>query len=243
VNALRPFRLDMAPGEFVVGDELPGARPGYLFLHGLGSVRAGEKSTSLLAHARARGRAFLRIDLRGHGESSSRIGKVAVSELVADVVQVLERTHPAIVVGSSLGGLVGAYAAAARPDLVSALALLAPALGLMSNLAARLDPQGRLWTSEGNGYRVEERVLADAQALDERGLPARLHVPTLVVHGTDDDVIPPVVSERFFAGVAAVRKQLWIVPGGDHRLNTVAAAIWQRVDALLPAAPLHQPPG
>ena len=235
MSAPRPFRLDLGAGEFLVGDEVPGERPGYLFLHGLGSIRAGEKSTSLMAHAEAAGRAFLRIDLRGHGESSNRIGKVAVSELIADVVRVLEGRGPTIVVGSSLGGLVGAHAAAARPDLVHALALLAPALGLMSNLAARLDAQGRLWTREGQGFTVEPRVLADAKSLDEAGLPRRIRVPTLVVHGTADDVIPTIVSERFFAALAAPSKELWLVPDGDHRLNTVAREIWRRLDALVSA--------
>lgn len=234
-NALRPIRFDLGAGEHLQADELPGNAPPYVFLHGLGSVRAGEKSTSLLAHATAHGRAFVRFDQRGHGESSSRIGVVAVSDLIADAVRVLEHTGPAVVVGSSLGGLVAAYAAAARPDLVRGLALLAPALGMMGNLAERLDPQGRLWTREGNGYRVEPRVLADAKALDERGLPARLHVPTLVVHGSDDDVIPHRLSERFFAAIPAPQKQLWVVPGGDHRLNLFADAIWRRLDALLAA--------
>ncbi len=233
MNALRPFRLDLGGGEFVIGDELAGNGPAYVFLHGLGSARCGEKSTSLLAHATANGRPFLRFDLRGHGESSSRIGKVAVSELITDVVRVLERAGPAVVVGSSLGGLVGAYATAARPDLVRGLALLAPALGLMSNLAERLDAQGRLWTSEGQGFAVEARVLADAKALDERALPGRLRVPTFVVHGTADDVIPHRVSERFFAAITHPDKQLWLVPDGDHRLNTVATTIWQRLDAML----------
>jgi pimeloyl-ACP methyl ester carboxylesterase len=236
VTALRPFRFDLGGGEFLRGDELPGEAPGYLFLPGLGSVRAGEKSASLLAHAAATGRAFLRIDLRGHGESSGRLGQVAVGELIADVVRVLDARGPTIVVGSSLGGLVGAHAAAARPALVTALALLAPALGLLANLAVRLDPQGRLWTREGQGFRVEPRVLDDAKALDERSLPTRLHVPTLVVHGTADDVIPAAASEHFFARIPAHHKRLWIVPDGDHRLNLVAAEIWTRLDALVAAA-------
>ena len=229
---LQPFRLELGDGEFVVGDELPGSRPAYLFLHGLASVRAGEKSASLFAHAQATRRAAVRYDQRGHGESTGRLGRTLVSDLVHDVVRVLERTGPAIVVGASLGGLLGAHAAAARPDLVRALALLAPALGLMGNLAQRLDPMGRMWTAEGQGFLVEPRVLADAKALDERGLPARLQVPTLIVHGTGDDVIPHRASERFFDAIAHADKELWLVPGGDHRLNTVAAQIWPRIDRL-----------
>ncbi|MFY9342659.1 MAG: alpha/beta fold hydrolase [Planctomycetota bacterium] len=235
MTTLRRFRLDLPDGGFVVGDEQPGTPPPYVFLHGLGSVRGGEKSTSLLAWASARGRGFLRFDQRGHGESSGRIGVTKVSDLIADAVRVLERTGPAVVVGSSLGGIVAAHATARRPDLVRGLALLAPALGLMANLAARLDPAGRLCTAQGQAFPVAADVLADATALDENGLPARLPVPVLMVHGTADDVIPVRASERFFAAIAHPRKELWLVPGGDHRLNTVAGEIWPRLDRLLAA--------
>jgi pimeloyl-ACP methyl ester carboxylesterase len=232
VSQLRPFRLELGDGEHVTGDELPGTTPAYLYLHGLGSVRAGEKSGSLLAHARANGRAFVRIDLRGHGESSGRIGHVTIGELAADVGHVLERLGTAVVVGSSLGALVGALATAARPRHVMALALLAPALGLVATLAQRLDPLGRMWTSEGMGFRVDPRVLADASTIDEAALPARIAVPTLVVHGSDDEVIPARAAERFFAALAAPHKELWIVPGGDHRLAAAAPLVWPRLDAL-----------
>ena len=236
MSALRPFRLELGGGEFVVGDELPGTGPHYLYLHGLGSVRAGEKSGSLLEHARRHGRAFLRIDLRGHGASSGRIGHVAISELAGDVATLLAHLGSAVVVGSSLGGLVGAFATATAPRHVQALALIAPALGLAADLALRLDAAGRMWTSEGTGFRVEPRVLADAKALDEAGLPARLTTPTLVVHGTDDAVIPAAASERFVRELAARHKALWLVPGGDHRLATAVEGMWPRLDALHAAA-------
>lgn len=230
---LQRFELDLGAGERVLGDVMPGTSPGYLFLHGMGSVRVGEKSTSLLAHAASVGRAFTRIDFRGHGESSGKIGRVTIGELIDDVGRVLHVIGPSLVVGSSLGGLVGAFAAAAAPRLVRGLALLAPALGFMAQLPQRLDPQGRMWTREGHGFRIEQRVLDDALQLDERGLPARLCSPTLVVHGTADDVVPHRASERFFDAVPHAQKELWIVPGGDHRLNTVAAEIWRRFDALV----------
>jgi pimeloyl-ACP methyl ester carboxylesterase len=234
---LRAFRLDVGVGEFVCGDELSGDRPAYVYLHGLGSVRAGEKSASLMAHAARQGRGCLRFDMRGHGESSGKLGRTLVSDLIADAIAVLQQTGPAIVIGSSLGGLVAAFAAAARPELTRCLVLLAPAFGLLPNLSQRLDPMGRMWTREGQGFRVEPPVLADAAALDERALPKRLTMPTLVVHGTADDVVPYRQSERFHAALAAHTKDLWLVPDGDHRLNAVAAAIWPRADRLLTAGP------
>jgi pimeloyl-ACP methyl ester carboxylesterase len=227
-----PFRLELGGGQWLVGDELRGELPCHVFLHGLGSARAGEKSASLAIHAAGRGRACLRFDMRGHGESSGELGRVAVSELIADAVRVLEYTGPATVVGSSLGGLIGAWVAATRPDLVQHLALLAPALGLLPNLTDHHDAHGMMATDDGQCFRIDAHVLDDAQRLDEAALPARLTVPTLLVHGTADDVIPWQVSERFFAAMPSRRKQLWLVPGGDHRLNAVAALIWQRLDEL-----------
>jgi len=237
-----PFELKPARGGAgtVYGDALAGAEPGYLYLHGLGSVRTGEKSNSLLAHARAKGRSFLRIDQRGHGESAGQvgditIGDITIGELVDDVQRLLEHTGPRLVIGSSLGGLVAAFAAAARPELVRGLCLLAPALGFLAELEHHLDADGRLWTSNGAAFQVTPRVLDDARRLDERSLPARLTMPTLVVHGTADEVVATRGSERFFAAIPHASKDLWLVPGGDHRLNTVAAEVWPRLDLLVDA--------
>lgn len=230
---LEHFELRPAPGVRIVGDRLPGTAPHYLFLHGLGSVRAGEKSASLLAHAHARGRGCLRFDFRGHGESTGRIGHATVGELIADTHAILTGNVPAILVGSSLGGLVAAFVAAARPADVVGLVLIAPALGFLPRMERRLDAAGRLRTSTGYAFPVDPRVLADARQLDEAALPTQLPMPVLVAHGTADETVPPVLSERFFAAIPHARKDLWLVPGGDHRLNRPIAAIWQRMDALL----------
>lgn len=231
------LRLDFGAGEHLALDLLPGSAPGYLFLHGLGSVRNGEKSTSLFAHAARTGRAAARFDFRGHGESSGQLGQVTIRELIDDTLLVLERTGPCVVVGSSLGGLVGAFASAARPELVRGLALLAPALGFLTRIDQRVDADGRMWTSEGRSFVLSERVVRDARTLDERALPARLTMPTLVVHGTADEVVPPAASEHFHAALASSRKDLWIVPDGNHRLNAQKEQLWPRLDQLVACWP------
>ena len=233
----REFRLELGGGEFLVGDELPGRSPPYVYLHGLGSVRQGQKSDSLFAHARRRGRTALRVDQRGHGASSGRLGELPVSSLIADAIGLLEHTGPAVVIGSSLGGMIAAHVAARRSELVLGLCLLAPAFGLMANLERRLDAAGRLWTNNGLGFVVAPHVLVDARALAglEELLPARVHVPTLIVHGTADDVVPAASSERFASNLRTARHAMWLVPGGDHRLSDQADAIWPRLDDLLAA--------
>jgi pimeloyl-ACP methyl ester carboxylesterase len=226
----QPFRIELTDNHYIVGDSHNGSGPAYVFLHGLGSARVGEKSESLREHALTQNRGFLRFDMRGHGESSGQLGEIAVTALVADTIRVLEDLGSSVLIGSSLGGLVATHVAAARPDLVDRLALLAPAFGLMPTLRQRLDKDGYMKIGENIHFHVKADVLADAEQLDERTLPARLKVPTLLVHGTSDDVIPQVVSELFFAQMSHKQKQLWIVPDGDHRLNMVAEQIWQRID-------------
>ncbi|MFO1076939.1 MAG: alpha/beta fold hydrolase [Planctomycetota bacterium] len=230
---LQPFRLAVAGGHRLAGERGDGERPGYLFLHGLGATRGGEKSDPLLAHARSRGRAFARYDFRGHGDSTGVIGQVAIRDLIDDAIAVLEQVGPAAVVGSSFGGLIGAFAASRRPDLVAALALVAPAFGFLSNLERALDAEGRLWTVDGRCFPVAAAVLEDARTHDERALPGRLAMPVFVVHGDRDEVVPSRHSERFCAAVPHARKELWVVPGGDHRLDATTEQIWPRMDRVL----------
>jgi pimeloyl-ACP methyl ester carboxylesterase len=224
--------LEPAPGERITLDLLPGARPTYLFLHGLGSVRTGEKSNAVFRHAQARGRGAARFDFRGHGESTGQIGVATVTELIHDAAFVLDLIGPAVVVGSSLGGLVGAHLAAARPAAVRALALLSPAFGFLPRMRRRLDAEGRLQTSEGKAFAVHERALADAERHDEGSLPTRLQLPVFLAHGADDELVPSAVSEQFAAAIPHADKDLWIVPGGDHRLSRDIAAILERMESL-----------
>src|SRR5204862_7866294 len=98
--------------------------------------------------------------------SSGVVGVATVSELIADAGRVLDRTGPAILVGSSLRGLVGAFLAAARPADVAGVVLPAPAFGYLQRMRQRLDQHGRLRAGEVGPFTVHPRVLADAATLD-----------------------------------------------------------------------------
>jgi pimeloyl-ACP methyl ester carboxylesterase len=119
----------------------------------------------------------------------------------------------AIVWGSSLGGQTAARAAERDPR-ICALVLLAPAFGLARRWRARLGDEGvARWRSQGStpvddyvekrqrpldfGF-LEDITLTDAQPPDVR-------VPTLVIHGVRDEVVPVEVSREFARGKKHVR--------------------------------------
>jgi pimeloyl-ACP methyl ester carboxylesterase len=95
-----------------------------LFLHGSGQTR--QSWGRALEEAVKRGYRAVSLDFRGHGDSDwSPDGKYSMDRFVADVRQAIEHLGAApIVVGASLGGLVGMLIAATPPPPLRALVLV-----------------------------------------------------------------------------------------------------------------------
>lgn len=226
--------LRPTPDSHLIVDHLRGPTPTYVYLHGFTSDRTGQKSDALLTHARQRRRGFARFDFRGHGQSSGDVGVVTVSELIEDAAAVLHHVGPAILVGSSLGGMVASWTAAFNPDLVKGLVLLSPAFGYLSRMANHpVHEEMVLVTSTQKEVRLHNRVLDDAARFDEANLPQRLTMPVLLVHGERDSTVPPAVSRRCFERIPHERKTLWIIPGEDHQLDTPIVEVFEKMDDLL----------
>lgn len=97
-----------------------------VLLHGYG---ADGTSWSQNVPALASGHRVHVLDLPGHGASFKSLGSeplVALIDAVGEVIAALGEGR-VILIGHSLGGLVAARLAAARPDLVRGLVLIAPA--------------------------------------------------------------------------------------------------------------------
>lgn len=232
---LETVELNPAPGASIAVEIMAGNAPAYVYMHGMSSVRTGEKSDALLERARRRGRSFARFDFRGHGESSGNVTDITLTELVADTTAVLQRVGPSLLVGSSLGALVAAWTAARSADLVLGLTMLAPALGFLPKIA-RSRQQGRpleLRNSEGDEMVFSQRAIEDAVSYDEEALPGQLWMPILIVHGELDDSVPFHLSQRFFDALPHEKKDLWLVTEGGHRLNQPINEIYDRMEALM----------
>ena len=104
------------------------ARPPVVFIHGLSSARSTWAGIAPRVGGRHR---VVTVDQRGHGESSHAAADTyTLDHYGPDAVAFLEQVvgRPAVLVGHSLGGVVAAYVAGRRPDLVSGVFLEDPPL-------------------------------------------------------------------------------------------------------------------
>lgn len=220
-------------GELAVDVRRPAGAPrgAAMFVHGFGSRRDGEKATRLGEAAAADGRLFVAPDLRGHGDSGGSFEELTIGRSVEDVVAVAEGTGFAsagrrLLIGSSFGGLVAAWACAEQPDLCDTLVLIAPAFGFVERHVAMMPERvvsawraGELLTiqNEWLDVRLSNRILFEAETRPLADLAARLQTPTKIIHGRRDEQVPFAASLDFAALRPAT--DVYLVGEGDHRLT------------------------
>ncbi|MCA6238303.1 MAG: alpha/beta hydrolase, partial [Phenylobacterium sp.] len=97
-----------------------GRGPTVVWLGGFRSDMTGTKAQALADQALASGRAFLRFDYSGHGESGGEFTDGTIGAWRADALAMIDTltTGDLILVGSSMGGWLACLCALARPDRV-----------------------------------------------------------------------------------------------------------------------------
>lgn len=107
----------------------PGAGPTILFLPGYASDMSGSKALAIEAWAQATGRAFLRFDYAGCGESEGAFEDQTLAGWRDDALMMVDRvlSGPVVLVGSSMGGWIMLLVARDRPDRIAGLVGIAAA--------------------------------------------------------------------------------------------------------------------
>lgn len=143
-------------------------------------------------------------------------------------------SEPITLIGSSFGGLTAAWLAQTHPQ-VERLVLLAPAFGFLSHWLSRLgEEQVQQWRDEGFlpvYHYGEEKMLPISYQFAEdaaqyREVDIQRPLPTLIVHGRRDEVIPLQASFDF----ANDRPWVSLVElDSDHALTDVSDKIWSLI--------------
>jgi pimeloyl-ACP methyl ester carboxylesterase len=228
-----PSFLTTPQGRRIAYHQLAGQGPGVVFLGGFRSDMAGTKALHLQDWARAQGRAFLRFDYSGHGQSSGDFLEGAIGDWYEDAHAVINRltTGPQILVGSSMGGWIALLVARAAPERIRALIGIAAApdftedsmwAGFDAGQRAELEGgQVALPSDYGDGpYIITKRLIEEGRSRLVLRAPLNLPFPTRWLQGTDDSDVPPAVALRLLGHATGPDMRLTLVKGADHRFST-----------------------
>lgn len=204
-----------------------------VFFSGFNSSMSGTKASWLAERCHARGRAFLRFDAFGHGESTGRLADGTVGRWREDALAVLDRlaSGPQILVGSSMGAWIATLVAEQRPERVAGFIgiasapdftreLIEPSLSTEARAALERDGVWQRPSAYGpDPYPISRHALEEAAA--HLVLPRRLafDFPVRLLHGTADADVPADLSFRLAQAIDGPDTTVTLIPGGDHRLS------------------------
>jgi pimeloyl-ACP methyl ester carboxylesterase len=236
MTASAPVFIDV-DGSGIAVRQVPGAGPGVVWLGGYKSDMLGTKAETLAAWTAREGRAFLRHDYSGHGESGGDFADGTISRWLAESLAVLRRFSAGkqILVGSSMGAWIALRMVQelrkAGEDRVAGLVLLAPAPDFTVELVEPVLTEAQRRDLEEKGFFAEPSEYSDqpyvyTRALIEDGRANRVmagpidtHCPVHILQGLADPDVPPGHALKLAALLPADDVTLSLIPDGDHRLS------------------------
>jgi hypothetical protein len=202
----------------------------YIYLHGFASSPNSVKARDIGDHF-AQIQTKLKIPDLNAGDFSQLTITRQITQVTAEFSN---NSTPVTLIGSSLGGLTAAHLG--QQDLqVQKLVLLAPAFGFLSHWLPKLgDEEVQRWQQEKYimvyHYGKEQKLplsydfVTDAAQYQEEFL--QRSIPTLILHGKKDEVIPIEASRNF--GYSRPWVEL-VELDSDHGLGNVMEEIWQAI--------------
>jgi pimeloyl-ACP methyl ester carboxylesterase len=233
-----PPTLEPVDGRRIAFRRRAGAEPGVVWLGGFKSDMLSTKASRLDDWARAAGRAFLRFDYSGHGESDGRFEDGTIGQWLAESIALIRaRTRgPQILVGSSMGGWIALLVARelarlGEADRLAGLVLIAPAVDFTEALmwARMSDDIKREIMETGRWLRpsaYSPEPYAITRALIEEGRAhlmldglIRAHAPVHILQGMQDPDVPWRHAMELVQRLSLDPVSVSLVREGDHRLS------------------------
>lgn len=208
------------------GADAPPGAPGVLFFHGNGENLETMRLAGTFEAIRELGVAWLAVDYPGYGRSTGQPSEESLSA-AADAALAWAAVHwpsrPVAAVGWSMGAATAIGLAGRSADRLTALAALSP------------------WTSlpdvARHHFPMPLLALIMSERYDSLAVAPSLDLPSLVIHGTRDAIIPVEQGRRLAEALPRARF-LEIATAGHNDLLAHGAA-WDALGELLASL---QPP-
>ena len=216
-------KIDYAFHEAVTDDKL------VILAHGVTGDKDREFMVELATMIAAKGYPVMRISFAGCGQSEGEFREATISKEVEDLAAVLDQvkgTKKIAYIGYSMGGAVGALAAAID-DRISVLVSLAGMVDTKGfaerEFGDQVPDEGFMWEDESTP--LSQIFMDDLTQIDTVIPAVKEHrMPWLLLHGSEDDVVLPSDSETIFKHLKGKKKHI-VIDGTDHSF----VGHWERV--------------
>jgi len=214
-----------------------GRAPGLFWLGGFNSDMKGTKALALDVWAAEHGRACVRFDYSGHGESGGRFVDGTIGRWLEDSVAVFIRfcRGPQIVVGSSMGGwmallLARELANRSAEATLAGLVLIAPApdfteelmwKGFSPEIRQEIETNG-VWlrpSDYGEPYPITKALIEEGRNHLLLGSAITIGCPVRILQGAKDPDVPWQHAFALAHRLPADDVVLTMIQDGDHRLS------------------------
>ena len=209
-------------------------KPIIILCHGFSTSKEGRTYVRLEQILNDKGISTFRFDFFGHGESEGKFEEITTFEAVDDIQNAIkflkESSYKKIgLVGSSFGGMASIIEAGETNDLY-VLALKSPVSDYRALIHSRVNEQDiKGWEEKGiidvTGIDGETRKLKysfyeEAEKVKAYEAAKNIKIPTLIVHGDEDETVPIEQSKRTASIIQNCR--LEIIEGADHTYSDTA---------------------
>lgn len=221
-------------GRRIAYHQIDGASPGVVFLGGFKSDMEGTKAQYLQEWAESNGRAFLRFDYTGHGQSSGEFVDGCIGDWASDAMEAITQlTHgPQILVGSSMGGWISLLMCRAMPEKVDGLVGIAAAPDFTedSMWAGFDDAQRQMINNYGQldlpseysdePYIITKKLIEDGRNQLVMRTPLDLPFPVRFLQGTADVDVDLSVALKLLDHASGDDIRLTLLKGANHSFSS-----------------------
>jgi pimeloyl-ACP methyl ester carboxylesterase len=217
-----------------------GSGPGLFWLGGFNSDMRGTKALALDAWAAEHGRACIRFDYSGHGESGGAFVDGTIGRWLEEGVAVFEQfcRGPQVVIGSSMGGWMALLLARAianrdaKEATLAGLVLIAPAPDFTEQLMwnafsdevrEEIRTKG-VWMrpseyGDGAPYPITRALIEEGRNHLLLGSAIEVGCPVRILQGAQDPDVPWQHAFALAHRLPAEDVVLTMIQDGDHRLS------------------------